>query len=54
MEATSSERMFVDIKANVHNCKTIVLYLWAAHGLKVCDTVAKLHGIGKGTALKKL
>ena len=26
----------------------------AAHGLTGCDTVAKLHGIGKGTVIKKL
>ena len=54
MEATSSERKSVDIKATVQNCKTIVPYLLAAHGLTGCDTVAKLHGFGKGTAIKKL
>ena len=30
MEATSSERMTVDIKATVQNCKTIVPYLFCS------------------------
>ena len=51
MEATSSE---IDIQASVKNCENIVPHLLAAHGLTGCDTVAKLHGIGKGTVIKKL
>jgi len=34
--------------------KTLFPHLLAAHGLTSCDTVAKLHGIGKGTIIKKL
>ena len=54
MEATSSERVSVDIQAAVKKNKDIVPYLLAAHGLTGCDTVAKLHGIGKGTVINKL
>ena len=54
MEATSSERASVDIQASVKNCENVVPHLLAAHGLTGCDTVAKLHGIGKGTVIKKL
>ena len=54
MEATSSERVSVDIQASVKKSKDIVPHLLAAHGLTGCDTVAKLHGIGKGTVINKL
>ena len=54
MEATSSQRVSVDIQASVNKSKDIVPHLLAAHGLTGCDTVAKLHGIGKGTVINKL
>jgi len=54
MEATSSKRASVDIQASVKNCENIDLHLLTAHGLTGCDTAAKLHGIGKGTVIKKL
>ena len=54
MEATCSERVSVDIQASVEKSKDIVPNLLAAHGLTGCDTVAKLHGIGKGTVINKL
>jgi len=54
MEATSNKRASVDIQASVKNCENIDPHLLAAHGLTGCDTVAKLHGIGKGTVIKKL
>ena len=42
------------MQASVKNSENIVLHLLAAHGLTGCDIVAKLHGIGKGTVIKKL
>ena len=54
MEATSSERVPVDILASFKKKKDIVPHLLVAHGLTGCDTVAKLHGIGKGTVKYKL
>ena len=42
------------MQASVKNCENIDQHLLAAHGLTGCDTVAKLHGIGKGTVIKKL
>lgn len=54
MEAASSERVAVDIQATVKKNEDLVPHLLAAHGLTGCDTVAKLHGIGKGTVINKL
>ena len=54
IEATSSERSFVDIQASVKRNRDIVPHVLFAHRLTGCDTVAKLHGIGKSTVIKKL
>ena len=54
MEANSSQRVSVDIQPSVKKSKDIVPHLLAASGLTGCDRVAKLHGIGKGTVIKKL
>ena len=54
LEPTSCERTSVDIQATVKQNADIIPNLLAAHGLTGCDTVAKLHGIGKGTVITTL
>ena len=54
MEATSSERVSVDIQASIKKSRDILPHVLVAHGLTSYDTVAKLHGIEKSTVIKKL
>ena len=47
MEATSSERSSTEIQATVKKNQDIVPKLLAAYGITGCDSVVRLHGIGK-------
>ena len=46
------ERAVVDIPATAEAHHDITADLLAIHGLSSADTIASLHGIGKGTVLK--
>ena len=52
MSSPVKKRAVVDIRATVEAHRGIAAYLLAIHGLSVSDTIASLHGIGKGTVLK--
>ena len=46
--------LLIHIGETVKKHIDIVPYILAAHGISGCDTVAKYHGIGKKTVIKKL
>ena len=52
MSSPKSERVVIDIRATAVRHSGIASDLLAIHGLSGADTVASLHGVGKGTALK--
>ena len=54
MEATSGDRTVVDIIKTKVKHTSLCSRLLAAHALTGCDTVSKMYGIGKITALTKL
>ena len=52
MSSPVKERAVVDIRATAEAYRDIAADLPAIHGLSGADTIAWLHGIGKGTDLK--
>ena len=53
MEGTSAaERTVIDIAATMKKHAAIIPQLLAAHALSGCDTVTRLSGLGKATAIK--
>ena len=44
----------IDIKQTATNHHSLISQLLPAHALSGCDTVASMHGIGKGTVLKAI
>ena len=54
MEGTSGEHVQVDIGTTAKRHHSIIPYLMAAHALTGCDTVARMNGIGKVTAINQL
>ena len=54
MEATKGERTVIDIIETKAKHSSLCSRLLAAHALTGCDTVSKMHGIGKLTALSTL
>ena len=54
MEATKGERTVIDIIETKAKQSSLCSRLLAAHALTSCDTVSKMHGIGKLTALSTL
>ena len=52
MSSPKSHREVIDIRATAARHNDIAKDLLAIHGLSGADTVASLHGIGKGTVLK--
>ena len=54
MESIRSQKSVLDIEAAAREHKDILDGLLACHAMSGCDTVAKLSGIGKVTALKVL
>ena len=52
MSSPKTERLAIDIRATAAKHADVANDLLAIHGLSGADTVASLHGIGKGTALE--